>query len=77
MRNWNPECGHDLVTRRSIDKGVFASDALRMKLDQAPEDEVTRTRWRYEREAFCKAVEREAYELLRVAVSAYREARGQ
>jgi hypothetical protein len=75
MRAWNPGSGHDLVTRRSIDKGVFAADALRAKLDQAPEDEVTRTRWRYEREAFCRAVEAEAYGLLRVAVEAYRAAR--
>jgi hypothetical protein len=75
-RNWNPGSSSGEVTRRSVDRGVGPQDALRQKLDQAPEDEGARVRWRYEREAFCKQVEHEAGCMLLRAVEKYREARG-
>ena len=62
-------------SRATVDRSVFAADALRAVLDQQPEGEVDRIRWRHEREAFVKRARVEAEKLLADAVAAYRNAR--
>jgi hypothetical protein len=61
---------------RTLDRSIFAADALRWKLDASPDDEVGRIRWKLEGDALKARVEREALALLQVAVKAFRQARG-
>ena len=63
------------MSRPTVDRATFAVDAMREVLDAQPEGEVERARWKAERERFIVAVSKEATELLRAAVEAYREQR--
>jgi hypothetical protein len=62
-------------SRATVDRSVFAVDAMRAKLDAQPEGEFERARWKAERTAFIEKVKIEAEKLLRTAVLAFREAR--
>ena len=63
------------ASRATVDRSVFAADALRAMLDQQPEEALERIRWKAEREAFVTRVRKEAEKMLADAVDAYRKMR--
>lgn len=63
------------ASRATVDRSIFAADALRAMLDQQPEEALERIRWKAEREAFVTRVRKEAEKMLADAVDAYRKMR--
>lgn len=60
--------------RKTLDRSTLAVDAVAWRLDQAPDGEAERKRWRGERLLFVERVRAEAVALLREVVEAYRAA---